>query len=86
MEEEEVLRMQCLIFMPPSPIGVKVVTKIVINYTGNPIPIPGIKLMKLEIKLLALFCKLDHFLIMSNACCIAMKRSSLQHRVSKKVL
>jgi hypothetical protein len=29
------------------------------------------------------FCKLDHFTNISNICCIALKRSSLQERVSK---
>ncbi len=37
----------------------------------------------LGVNLLALFCKLDHFINISNICCIAMKISSLQNRVSK---
>jgi hypothetical protein len=32
---------------------------------------------------LTLFCRLDHFININNICCIAMKRSSLQNRVSK---
>jgi hypothetical protein len=30
-----------------------------------------------------LFCELDHFINVSDICCIAMKRSSLQERVRK---
>ncbi len=35
------------------------------------------------VNLLTLFCKLDHFINVTNICCIAIKRSSFKKRVSK---
>ncbi len=45
---------------------------------------PEVDLIKLFwVHLLALFCKLDHFINISNISIIFMKRSSLQNRVKK---
>jgi hypothetical protein len=45
---------------------------------------PGVKLSKQFWRIIThTFCKLDHFINVSNICCIAMKRCSLQNRASK---
>jgi hypothetical protein len=48
---------------------------------------PGVDRIKLfRVNLLTLFCKLDHFINTSNIYSIALKRYSLQNRVSKSTL
>ncbi len=55
-----------------------------IDILANPVESPRVNLIKVFwSKITHTFCKLDHFINISNICCIGMKRSSLQNRLRK---